>query len=64
MPKKTPARPAGHAPGSRRLALLDLTALLLMLAVSASLFLTVGPAGLSLVVGTGAGLFATWRTRH
>ncbi|MEV4790162.1 hypothetical protein [Streptomyces tuirus] len=64
MSKKTLARSADRAPDGRRPPVLDLAALLLMLTVSAALFLTVGPAGLSLVVGTGAGLYATWRTRH
>ncbi|MBD0746650.1 hypothetical protein [Streptomyces sp. CBMA152] len=43
---------------------LDLAALVLLLAVAAALFLTVGPAGLSLVVSTGAGLYTTWRTHR
>lgn len=52
------AAPAGHRPG------LELCALLGLLGLSAALFHSTGPAGFSIVVSTGGGLFATWRTRR
>ncbi|MGI5413900.1 hypothetical protein ACQEV9_44755 [Streptomyces chartreusis] len=62
MPKKQ--HPARVARATRKASILDLAALLLLLTVSAGLFHFIGPAGFSVVVGTGVGLFASWRTRR
>jgi len=55
---RRPQPQPGHRPG------LELCALLGLLGLSAALFHFTGPAGFSIVVSTGVGLFATWRTRR
>ncbi|QWA25780.1 hypothetical protein [Streptomyces osmaniensis] len=42
---------------------LELAALLVLLGLSAAVYVWAGPAAVTAVSGVGAGLFATWRSR-
>ncbi|MGC9541744.1 hypothetical protein [Streptomyces sp. UG1] len=57
---RRPEEPA-HGPLSERV--LDLIALLLLMALAALVFILAGPAAFTAVTSVGVGLFATWRTR-
>jgi hypothetical protein len=54
--------PAYRAPTSERV--LDLVALLVLIALSAAVFTLAGPGAFTAVTSVGMGLFATWRSSH
>ncbi|MFJ5924368.1 hypothetical protein ACIQF6_17395 [Kitasatospora sp. NPDC092948] len=56
-----PADPTSHAPIGERV--LDLTALLLLIALAAAVFVLAGPAAFTAVTSAGVGLFVAWRSR-
>ncbi len=55
------APPSPAAPGQQ---VLDLVALLVLIAMSAAVFALAGPGALTAVTSVGLGLFATWRSSH
>ncbi|MFG2819564.1 hypothetical protein ACGFX4_09070 [Kitasatospora sp. NPDC048365] len=64
-PQYSDARPAEQTPsaptGER---VLDLVALLLLIALAATVFVLAGPGAFTAVTSAGMGLFATWRSRR
>ncbi|WP_143203519.1 hypothetical protein [Streptomyces sp. CB01580] len=66
---KPMSAPAGRQPEDQlsipalRERVLDLIALLILIALAALVFVVAGPAAFTAVTSVGVGLFATWRTR-
>lgn len=56
------AVPASRAPTGERV--LDLVALLVLIALSAVVFALAGPGAFTAVTSVGMGLYATWRSGH
>ncbi|WP_329546222.1 MULTISPECIES: hypothetical protein [unclassified Streptomyces] len=63
-PTPGPAAPASSPPPVLRERVLDLVALLALLAVDGVLFVLAGPEAFAAVTTSGVALFATWRARR
>ncbi|MEU6593265.1 hypothetical protein ABZ923_29250 [Streptomyces sp. NPDC046881] len=61
-PADAPALPSDGTPARQRA--LDLIALVALLGLCAGVYLVVGDAGFSVIIGAVAGLFGAWRMRH